>query len=55
MWKVPGETGRVGRNVLGPVGEERLRGLENVTMVVNTVRAMLHRVEIVMKIHVSSL
>ena len=53
-----GVPGRTGLSVPRPVVEERLRGEENVTvlhqhMVVNSVRVMLHRVEIVAKINVS--
>ena len=51
----PGGLGKPGPNVPGPVVEESLRGLENVIVVEDTVRVVLHRPEIVTKMHVSSL
>ena len=50
---LPGETGVVGLNVPEPVVGERLRGKENVALVIN-VGVLLLKPEIVIMINVSS-
>ena len=51
---LPGETGVVGLNVPEPVVRERLRGKENVAVVIN-VGVLPLRTEIVTKVNVSLL